>query len=734
MTERTQPDQTTEPMAVHVFAENAYLNYAMYVILDRALPHIGDGLKPVQRRIVFAMRELGLSVGAKHKKSARTIGDVIGKYHPHGDSACYEALVLMAQPFSYRYPLIDGQGNFGALDDPKSFAAMRYTEARLSAFAEVLLKEVDLGTVDWVPNFDGTLEEPKVLPASLPHILLNGTTGIAVGMATDIPPHQVGEVVDALVFLLDNPNASIADLMDFIKGPDFPTEAEIITPKAQLREIYEGGTGLLRQRAIFHVEAGEIVITALPYQVSPSRILEDIAKLMESKKLPWITDLRDESDQEHPLRVVLVPKSPKMDVEGLMRHLFAVTDLERSIRVNLNMIGLDGKPQVKNLKMILSEWLVFRKGTLVRRFKFRLEQILNRREVLTGLLVAFLNLDEVIRIIRQSDDPEVDLIARFDLTVVQAKAILELKLKQLAKLEQIVIEKEEQLLQKEQKGLEKLLHSEKTFTKYLTDELLALKKQFETPRQSPLVVRLEAQEWQEPILVNVDPVTVVLSRMGWIRQGKGHGLDLQNLSYKAGDEFGASLEARQHQSVLVLDQQGRVYTLGINQFPSLRGYGEPLTTWLAPESGTRFISMAALEGQVLLVSRGCYGFQAEANALSCKIKNGKQVLTLKDDEAGQILNIQDETDVLILTEKGLLCFPLNDIPVLAKGRGTRWLKLAKGDQMVQVLLLKEKMVLKPQGVRVPSQYTYSMLKSFFGQRGGSVKPFPKGTRIHRLET
>ncbi|WP_312377371.1 DNA topoisomerase IV subunit A, partial [Pseudomonas oryzihabitans] len=559
------------------FTEQAYLNYSMYVIMDRALPHIGDGLKPVQRRIVYAMSELGLDADAKHKKSARTVGDVLGKYHPHGDSACYEAMVLMAQPFSYRYPLVDGQGNWGAPDDPKSFAAMRYTEARLSRYSEVLLSELGQGTVDWVPNFDGTLNEPAVLPARLPNLLLNGTTGIAVGMATDIPPHNLREVAAACVRLLDDPIAGIPELLEHVPGPDFPTEAEIVTPRADLRKIYETGRGSVRMRAVYRREDGDVVITALPHQVSGSKVLEQIAAQMQAKKLPMVADLRDESDHENPTRIVIVPRSNRIDADELMQHLFATTDLESSYRVNLNAIGLDGKPQVKDLRQILQEWLIYRIGTVRRRLQFRLDKVNRRLHLLDGLLVAFLNLDEVIHIIRTEEHPKQALMARFELSEEQADYILETRLRQLARLEEMKIRGEQAELLKEQKRLQTLLGSDKKLRNLVRDELIKDAETYGDARRSPIVERAEAKALSETELMPTEPVTVVLSEKGWVRQAKGHDVDPTGLSYKAGDGFKAAALGRSNQFAVFIDSTGRSYSVAAHSLPSARGQGEPLT-------------------------------------------------------------------------------------------------------------------------------------------------------------
>ena len=601
-----------EQRPLRSFTEEAYLNYSMYVIMDRALPHIGDGLKPVQRRIVYAMSELGLSHLAKYKKSARTVGDVLGKFHPHGDSACYEAMVLMAQPFSYRYPLVDGQGNWGAPDDPKSFAAMRYTEAKLSRFSEILLTELGQGTVDWVPNFDGTLDEPKVLPARLPHILLNGITGIAVGMATDIPPHNVREIANAACHVLDYPDASVADLLQYVKGPDYPTDAEIITPAHELAAIYENGRGSVRMRGLYTQEDGDIVITALPHQTSGAKVLEQIAAQMNAKKLPMVSDLRDESDHESPCRIVIVPRSNRIDVEQLMQHLFATTDLEKSYRVNLNILGLDQKPRVKNLLEILSEWLVFRRDTVRRRLQYRLDKVLDRIHVLEGLLIAFLNIDEVIRIIRENDEPKPVLISHFGITERQAEAVLELKLRHLAKLEEMKIRGELDELAKERDHLQGILGSESKLTKLIRAELQADALKYGDDRRSPIVARGEAKALSEKELLPSEAVTVVLSEKGWVRCAKGHDVDGNSLQYKAGDGFKSSAIGKSNQYAAFIDSSGRSFAAEAHDLPSARGQGEPLTGRFQMVAGESFehVLMADDSQQLLLASDAGYGFVA----------------------------------------------------------------------------------------------------------------------------
>ena len=666
-----------EKQPLQEFTEKAYLDYSMYVILDRALPHIGDGLKPVQRRIIYAMSELGLSASSKHKKSARTVGDVLGKYHPHGDSACYEAMVLMAQPFSYRYPLIDGQGNFGSPDDPKSFAAMRYTESRLSGFARVLLRELGQGTVDWAPNFDGTMQEPTLLPARLPHILLNGTTGIAVGMATDLPPHNLREIGAACIMLLDKAKTPLEDLIETVQGPDYPTEAEIITPKDELRSLYETGHGSIRMRALFEREDGDIIITALPHQVSGAKIIEQIAQQMLAKKLPMVDDLRDESDHENPTRLVIVPRSNRIDVDSLMGHLFATTDLERSYRVNMNMIGTNGRPQVKNLKQILQEWIAFRVDTVRRRLQWRLDKVDSRLHILEGLLIAFLNLDEVIRIVRYEDDPKQKLIETFSLSEIQAEAILETKLRNLAKLEEMKIRAEQEELAIEKKALEKLLGSEKRLKTLIKNEILEDVETYGDERRSPIVSRDAAQALDENDLMPSEAITVVLSSSGWVRAGKGHDIDGRALNYKSGDGFLDMTLGKSNQLAVFLDSFGRSYSLPAHTLPSARGQGEPLTGRFKPASGAEFKNclMGTDDAQFLMTSSHGYGYVCRFADMVTRSKNGKAQISLsKGAQLMPVVKVGDyENDQLIsITSDGYIALlAVNLVPQLAKGKGNK---------------------------------------------------------------
>ena len=690
-----------EQMPIKRFTEDAYLNYSMYVIMDRALPFIGDGLKPVQRRIIYAMSELGLNASAKYKKSARTVGDVLGKFHPHGDSACYEAMVLMAQPFSYRYPLIDGQGNWGAPDDPKSFAAMRYTESKLSKMAEILLGELGQGTVDYQPNFDGTLEEPKYLPARLPHILLNGTMGIAVGMATDIPPHNLNELADACVMLLDNPKAGLADLLEVVQGPDYPTEAEIITPKADIAKMYEQGKGSIKMRATWRKEDGEIVITALPHQASPSKVIEQIATQMRNKKLPMVDDIRDESDHENPIRLVIVPRSNRIDFDGLMDHLFATTDLEKNYRVNMNMLGLDGKPAVKNLVEILTEWLSFRRTTVTRRLNYRLDKILNRLHILDGLLIAYLNIDEVIEIIRNEDDPKAELMARFNLSEIQAEAILNLRLRHLAKLEEHALQAEKSQLEKERDELQLTLSSERRLNTLIKKEIQADAKTFASPRRSPLVERAEAKAISESELTPTEDVTVILSEKGWVRCAKGHDIDVQALSYRAGDGYLAHVRGRSNQPVVFLDSTGRAYTLDANSLPSARSQGEPITGKISlPEGATvQHVLMANMDAQILMASDSGYGFICQFEDLVSRNKAGKAVISLTENAqvlAPQYIEANEDISLVAMSNVGrMLVFPITELPILSKGKGNKIINISAEAAKARTELLTRLLLIKP---------------------------------------
>ena len=726
-----------EQMPLRTFTEKAYLNYSMYVIMDRALPFIGDGLKPVQRRIVYAMSELGLNAAAKFKKSARTVGDVLGKFHPHGDSACYEAMVLMAQPFSYRYPLVDGQGNWGAPDDPKSFAAMRYTESRLSKISEILLSELGQGTVDFQPNFDGTLEEPQYLPARLPHILLNGTTGIAVGMATDIPPHNINEVADAAVLLLDNPKAGLDDVLNIIQGPDFPTEAEIISPKDDIRKMYETGRGSIKMRATWHKEDGEIIISALPHQSSPSKIIAQIAEQMTAKKLPMMEDIRDEADYENPVRIVLVPRSNRVDTDALMAHLFATTDLEKSYRVNMNMIGLDHKPAVKGLLQVLTEWLTFRRTTVTRRLQHRLDKVLARLHILDGLMIAFLNIDEVIEIIRTEDEPKQVLMARFNLSDEQAEAILNLRLRHLAKLEEHQLQAEKDKLEEERSNLELILGSERRLNTLIKKEIQEDAKKYASPRMSQLIEREEAKAISESEMTPAEPVTVILSEMGWVRCAKGHDIDPAGLSYKAGDKYLAHACGKSNQPVIFIDSTGRSYALDPLSLPSARSQGEPLTGKLTLPAGATIeqVIMEPEKQELLMASDAGYGFICKFEDLIARNKAGKALISLPEN--AKVLKpetLSESASLLVsLTSAGrMLIFPVRDLPALSKGKGNKIISIpaanakARSELLVKLFLISEQASLEFHSGKRKITLKPEDLQKFRAERGRKGSQLPRG--------
>tara|TARA_A100001035_G_scaffold152208_1_gene119824 strand:- start:374 stop:2620 length:2247 start_codon:yes stop_codon:yes gene_type:complete len=734
-----------EQQSLSQFSEKAYLDYSMYVILDRALPHIGDGLKPVQRRIIYAMSELGLSSAAKYKKSARTVGDVIGKFHPHGDTAAYEAMVLLSQTFSTRYPLIDGQGNWGSIDDPKSFAAMRYTECRLSPYAKSLLEELGQGTVDWVSNFDGTLLEPSVLPSRLPNLLLNGATGIAVGMATDIPPHNLNEVVKACIKILDEPKVSVEELYAIVPGPDFPTKAEIISSEEDLKEIYRSGRGSIKMRSTYEIESGEIIITALPHQTSSSKILEQIAIQMDSKKLPMIVDLRDESDEENPTRLVLVPKSNRVDKDAVMNHLFATTDLQKNYRVNMNLIGLNGKPQTRDIKSVLKEWLTFRTQTVTRRLQHRLDWVLDRLHILEGLLVIYLNIDEVINIIRNEDEPKKVLQKKFKLSVVQVDAILEIRLRQLAKLEEIKIKEEQGTLDTERKELEKLLSSKARLKTLIKKELKADAEIYGDGRNSPIVVREEATAFDEAELISSDPVTLVLSERGWIRAAKGHDVDAESLNYREGDSYFSSALSRNNLNAIFLDSKGKAYTLPCHSLPSARGQGEPLSGRLNAESGETFMGVMSGKDdeQVVLASSSGYGFIAKLIDLQTKNKSGKAAIRVQEN--AKVLKpylVESENDYLAaITNQGrMLVFPCSELPQLARGKGNKIIGIPKAnfdsgeDFLQEVVTLNEEKELKLISGKRHFTIKFKDLENFAGNRGRRGNFLPKGFRkVDRVE-
>ncbi len=734
----TDQQDYSETISLSKFTEKAYLDYSMYVILDRALPHVGDGLKPVQRRIIYAMSELGLRSTAKFKKSARTVGDVLGKYHPHGDSACYEAMVLMAQPFSYRYPLVDGQGNWGSPDDPKSFAAMRYTESRLHKHAQLLLEELGQGTVDWTPNFDGTMDEPSVLPARLPHVLLNGTTGIAVGMATDIPPHNLREIAAACVHLIDQPEATVKEIMMHVRGPDFATGAELITSRDDIQKLYESGRGTLRLRSKYVQEGTDIVITELPHQVSGSKILEQIAAQMQAKKLPMVADLRDESDHENPTRLVIEPRSNRIDIDALMNHLFATTDLEKTVRVNLNMIGIDGRPQVKPLNKILSEWLEFRTETVRRRLQYRLDKVLARLHILDGLLIAYLNIDEVIEIIRTEDKPKLVMMERFGLSDIQAESILEIKLRQLAKLEEIKIRGEQDELAAEREKLEKILSSKARMRTLIKKEILADAESYGDERRTVLVSRSEASAFSEMEILPNEPVTVVLSERGWIRSGKGHDIEPEGLSYKSGDAFAFAVKGKSNQTTVLIDSTGRSFSLQTHNLPSARGQGEPITTKLNPQPGAlmKGLLLGNPDEQYLVSSDAGYGFIAKLSDMVSKNKAGKAMLSLPKNAEVMVPQPvkQLTTDYLasVTNEGRLLVFPVRDLPELAKGKGNKIINIpstrssAREEIMVGAVVIGADDTLLVFAGKRKLKLRGADLEHYLGERGRRGNKLPRG--------
>lgn len=722
--------QATENRSVAEFTEQAYLNYAMYVIMDRALPHISDGLKPVQRRIVYAMSELGLKHSGKPKKSARTVGDVLGKYHPHGDSACYEAMVLMAQPFSYRYPFIEGQGNWGSPDDPKSFAAMRYTEAKLSQYSEVLLSELGQGTCDWQDNFDGSMKEPVTLPARIPNILLNGTTGIAVGMATDIPPHNLREVVKGTIALIRNPNLSDEKVAEYIPAPDLPTKAEIITPPEELLKIQSTGRGSYRMRSVYRIEKNEIVITDLPYQVSGSKVISQIADQMQAKKLPLVSDVRDESDHQNPTRLVIVLRSNRIDAEAVMSHLFATTDLESSYRVNMNMIGADGRPQVKSIRRILLEWIEIRKETVTRRLQYHLNKIEKRLHILGGLIIAYLNIDEVIRIIREEEQPKAELMSRFNIDDIQAEAILELKLRHLARLEEMEMRREQEELEAKAALIREQLANPESLKALIINELKDDAKKYGDDRRSPIVHRAEATAMSEQDFMPADPVTVVLSEAGWIRSAKGHEVDAENLNFRAGDQYLSHAQGKSNQRVYVLDESGRSYALAINSLPSARGLGEPLSSKLSPASGIGFkqVFIADDEAEVIALSSKGYGFKTQAKQLDTNAKAGKTFLTLPEKATVMPLTSVDQaTHLALLTSTGrLLILELSELPILSKGKGNKLIQLEEKDQIVFMTRLTLDEILQVVAGQQQLKLKGDDLQKYIGKRASKGQLLPRG--------
>ena len=741
----TYNEQGEETRPLSRYAEQAYLDYSMYVILDRALPHIGDGLKPVQRRIIYAMSELGLNAAAKFKKSARTVGDVIGKFHPHGDSAAYEAMVLMAQPFSHRYPLVNGQGNWGSSDDPKSFAAMRYTESKLSKYSEILLSELAQGTVDWRPNFDATMQEPEILPARVPNILLNGTTGIAVGMATDIPPHNLDEVVRACLHLIENPKATTSELMEFLKAPDYPTDAEIITSKSDLLSAYETGRGSLKMRAVWRQEGMDIVVTALPFQTSGSKVLEQIAAQMRNKKLPMIDDLRDESDHENPTRLVISPRSNRVDLNSVMDHLFATTDLERSYRINLNIIGLDGRPRIMGMRSILHQWNQFRIATTRRRIAHRLERVEKRLHLLDGLLEVFLNLDKAIHIIRTADNPKISLIEAFSLSEEQADHILETRLRQLARLEEVKIRSEKDQLRTEKVDLELLLSSDNRLKTLVKRELETAADDYGDSRRSPLVERVEAQAFNEKDLLTNEAITVILSASGWIRAAKGHDVDPTTLSYKSGDSFLSMARGRSNQNVFLQDSGGRFYSLASHTLPSARGQGEPATGRLSPPSGSSFqhVLMGADSQKIFLGSDAGYGFVTQIGNLFTKNRAGKSVVSIP--RGGRVMSPKvifgDNCYIAAVSNEGrLLIFRLAELPELARGKGNKIINIPASRLVDRQEYVSDYAILESEGsLIVYSGKRYHVIKNkdlehYFGERGRRGRKLPRGfQRVDRLD-
>lgn len=722
--------QATENRSVAEFTEQAYLNYAMYVIMDRALPHISDGLKPVQRRIVYAMSELGLKNSGKPKKSARTVGDVLGKYHPHGDSACYEAMVLMAQPFSYRYPFIEGQGNWGSPDDPKSFAAMRYTEAKLSLYSELLLSELGQGTCDWQDNFDGSMKEPVNLPARVPNILLNGTTGIAVGMATDIPPHNLREVIKGTIALIRNPNITDEKVAEYIPAPDLPTKAEIITPPEELLKIQTTGRGSYRMRAIYTIEKNEIVISELPYQVSGSKVITQIADQMQAKKLPLVSDLRDESDHKNPTRLVIVLRSNRIDADAVMSHLFATTDLESSYRVNMNMIGADSRPQVKSIRQILLEWIEIRKNTVTRRLQYHLNKIEKRLHILQGLIIAFLNIDEVIRIIREEDQPKPELMSRFNIDEIQAEAILELKLRHLAKLEEMEMRREQEELEARAAIIREQLANPESLKSLIIDELKEDAKKFGDDRRSPLVRRADATAISEQDLMPAEAVTVILSEAGWIRSAKGHDIDVEKLNFRTGDQYLSHAQGKSNQKVYVIDESGRSYALAINSLPSARGLGEPLSSKLSPANGIGFkqILIAEDENEIVAVSSKGYGFKTQAKQLDTNAKAGKAFLSLAEDaKALPLLTVTDATHLAILSDAGrFLVIDLSELPTLNKGKGNKLIQLEGKEQILSMTLLNLNEIIQIVAGQQQLKLKGDDLQKYIGKRATKGQLLPRG--------
>ena len=699
------PKDQSNSISLKKYAEESYLNYAMYVILDRALPNVGDGLKPVQRRILYAMSELGLDAGSKYKKSARTVGDVIGKFHPHGDSAAYEAMVLMAQNFSFKYPLVDGQGNWGSQDDPKSFAAMRYTESKLTNFANLLISELKSGTVDWQPNFDGSLLEPVIFPAKIPMILLNGTSGIAVGMATDIPSHNINEVIDATVKILEKPKSDLKDLLKIIKGPDFSNNASIVASPEELEEMYSSGRGGFKIQAQWRQDKNQIIINALPYQASGSKILEQIAEQMINKKLPMVVDLADEGDHEDPIRLVITLKSNRVNAEDVMNHLYASTDLQKNYRVNMNLISLKGGPKVFSLVDLLKEWVIFRKDTVKRKLEHRLDQVNDRLHILEGLLTIFVDLDKVIKIIRNSDEPKKELIKAFKLSEIQANAILEIRLRQLAKLEQLKIENERNELVDERDDIEKILKSKSRLKTLIKNELNEIKELFGEERKSPIINSTNAKIFSEEETIVTEPITVVLSKAGWVRSAKGHEIDPNTLSYRGDDSLQDFARGRSNQLAVFLDSNGKAYSIQSHSLPSARGMGEPITGRLNADSGVQFISsVIGVEGnKFLIMNTAGYGYISEYQNMISNKKTGRAFMKLPDNaKMLKAIPVKDNhTHIAAVSNIGkLLIFNIEELPILGKGKGNKIInipkdKLAAGEEfMAHAQLLADDSSLK----------------------------------------
>ena len=744
------PKDQFNSISLKKYAEESYLNYAMYVILDRALPNVGDGLKPVQRRILYAMSELGLDAGSKYKKSARTVGDVIGKFHPHGDSAAYEAMVLMAQNFSFKYPLVDGQGNWGSQDDPKSFAAMRYTESKLTNFADLLISELKSGTVDWQPNFDGSLLEPVIFPSKIPMILLNGTSGIAVGMATDIPSHNINEVIDATIKILEKPKSDLKDLSKIIKGPDFSNNAAIVASSEELEEMYSSGRGGFKIQAQWRQEKNQIIINALPYQASGSKILEQIADQMVNKKLPMVVDLADEGDHEDPVRLVITLKSNRVNAEDVINHLYASTDLQKTYRMNMNLISLKGGPKVFSLVELLKEWVTFRKDTVKRKLEHRLDQVNDRLHILEGLLTIFVDLDKVIKIIRQSDEPKKELIKAFKLSEIQANAILEIRLRQLAKLEQLKIENERNELVSEQDEIEKILKSKSRLKTLIKNELIEIRELFGEERKSHIIDSTNAKVFSEEDTIVTEPITVVLSKAGWIRSAKGHEIDPNTLSYRGGDSLQDFARGRSNQLAVFLDSNGKAYSVPSHSLPSARGMGEPITGRLNADSGVQFISsVIGTEGsKFLIMNNAGYGYISEYQNMISNKKSGRAFMKLPDNaKMLKAIPLKDNhTHIAAVSNIGkLLIFNIEELPILGKGKGNKIInipkdKLAAGEEfMAHAQLLADDSSLKIEvGKRSvtlkPKDWTeYVLSRAKRGKKVGKLINIERLTEVTKSE-